>query len=277
MNRSTVEITVYGLCKTYPPIPRGLGLSQLLRRSKGTGTLALDHVSFQIHGGEWFGVLGPNGAGKTTFCDILLDITHPTQGSIRINEIDVNKQHSKLKGMLCSIDYWSLDPRLRVRTFLEKSGAEWMLPRRQTRKRIEYLAELFEMKAKLDDWVVRLSGGMKKKINLMAALMSGAPALVLDEPTVGLDVFSRQSLYAQLKEYQKDFGATIAWTTHNLDEAEQVCDRIAVLNAKLLALATPQDLVQAMKKANLEQAFIEMIQKDRDQTKQGESQRGDNR
>lgn len=183
-DKFSLDIQVHDLSKTYPPIPKGLGILQIFRRAETAGTVALDHISFRIEGGEWFGLLGPNGAGKTTFCDILLDITHPTSGRILVDGIDVNKQHSKLKGMLCSVDYWSLDQRVKVRTFLERAGAEWMLPRKETRRRIDYLADLFEMGDKKDDWVIRLSGGMRKKLDLMATLMSGAPVLVLDEPTV---------------------------------------------------------------------------------------------
>jgi ABC-2 type transport system ATP-binding protein len=105
---------------------------------------------------------------------------------------------------------------------------------------------------------------------MMATLMSGAEFYVFDEPTPGMDVFTRRTLYEQLKRFQEESGTTIFWTTHNMQEAEQTCDRIAVLNNDLVTVTTPRKLMDDMEKADLEEAFIALLREDKLEGKGGE-------
>jgi ABC-2 type transport system ATP-binding protein len=149
--------------------------------------------------------------------------------------------------------------RVSVRDSLYRAGAEWMLPKKVIQEKTEWLVDIFDMREKLDDWLIRLSGGMFRKVMMMATLMSGAEFFVFDEPTPGMDVFTRRTLYSQLKRFKEESGTTIFWTTHNLHEAEQTCDRIAVLNNHLVVVTTPRKLIEDMEKADLEEAFIALL------------------
>jgi len=256
------ELEVESLTKFYPPMRRGtVGFRDLVDTLRGRReqVIALKDVTFNVEKGEWFGLLGPNGSGKTTFCDILLDITTPTSGAVRFQGHDVNRQHRHTRGKICTMSYHFFVGRVSVRENLRRAGAEWMLKPQETERRMNWLVNLFDMQEKLDDWIIRLSMGMQEKVFLIATLMSGADLLVFDEPTPRMDIFTRRKLYEQLREFQNKTGTTIFWTTHNLHEAEETCDRIAVLNNRLVTVTTPKRLVEDMQKANLEEAFIELL------------------
>lgn len=258
-------VEVQHLSKSYPPIRKGaIGFRDLLDTLKGRreNIPALKDMSFTVEKGEWFGVLGPNGAGKTTFCDILLDITTPSTGRILVDGIDVNKEHSKTKGQICAIQYWYFKNRLSVRDTLRTTALEWLIDEGTADERIEWLADLFQITDRLDDWFIRLSDGMRVKVQLIATLITQAELLVFDEPTPKLDVMTRRKLYTELKQYQNKTRTTIIWTTHNMAEAEKTCDRIAVINNRLLVLTTPRELVRDMEKADLEEAFIELLRRE---------------
>jgi len=259
------KLEVQNLTKMYPPMRKGtIGLRDMLDTLKGRReeVLALQDVSFTIEAGEWFGLLGPNGAGKTTLCDIILDITSPTSGKVLYEGYDVNREHRQVRGKICTMDYQFFYRRVNVRESLRSSGAEWKLKPQETEERMNWLIKLFDMENKLDDWIIRLSGGMQRKVWLIATLMSGAEFYVFDEPTPGMDVFTRRKLYQELKRYQAETGTTILWTTHNLYEAQEACDRIAVTNNRLITVTTPQKLMQDMKKVNLEDAFVELLKEE---------------
>ena len=271
MSYSGYKLEVEDLTKRYPPMRKGtVGIRDLVDTLKGRREeiLALEDVGFKVEKGEWFGLLGPNGAGKTTFCDLLLDITTPTSGHILLDGVDVNRDHDRVRGKICEMEYWSFYSRVNVRDTLRRAGAEWMLTKEETEERMNWLVELFELEEKMDDWVIRLSRGMYVKVKLIATLMSGAELYVFDEPTPWMDVFTKRKLYKQLGDYKKRTGTTIIWTTHNLHEAQETCDRIAVLNNRLVTVTTPKRLMDDMQKANLEDAFIALLQEEREQKDQ---------
>ncbi len=262
MAYSGYKLEVDHLTKKYPPMRKGtVGFRDLVDTIRGRReeVLALDDVTFNVEKGEWFGLLGPNGSGKTTFCDILLDIVTPTSGHIRLDGRDVNHEHDYTKGRISEMEYWSFYGRVNVRDSLRQAGSEWMLTRKETEERMNWLVDLFDMREKMDDWLQRLSAGMWVKVKLIATLMSGAELFVFDEPTPWMDVFTRRKLYVQLKEFQSKTNTTIIWTTHNLLEAQQTCQRIAVLNNRLVTVTTPTKLMHDMEKANLEDAFIALL------------------
>ncbi len=267
---SSCGLEVENLTKLYPPVRKGLvGFRDLVDTLKGRReeVLALKDISFGVRGGEWFGLLGPNGSGKTTLCNIILDTTTPTSGHVLYDGFDVNREHEKIQGRICTMQYQFLLQRVNVRDSLRRAGAEWMLPREEIEERMNWLVDIFDMREKLDDWLVRLSSGMFRKVMMIATLMSGAELLVFDEPTQGMDVFTRKKLYQQLHHFQRDSGTTVFWTTHNLHEAEETCDRIAVIDNHLVTVTTPKKLVQEMEKANLEEAFISLLRGNKTQTR----------
>jgi ABC-2 type transport system ATP-binding protein len=266
---SGYKIEVQNLTKRYPPMRKGtVGFRDIIDTIKGRReeVLALEKISFNVQKGEWFGLLGPNGSGKTTFCDILLDITTPSSGHIMLDGVDVNRDHDRIRGKISEMEYWSFYSRVNVRDTLRRAGAEWMLTKEQTEERMNWLVDLFELREKMDDWVIRLSTGMMIKVKMIATLMAGAPVYVFDEPTPWMDIFTKRKLYAQLKEHKEKTRATIIWTTHNLHEAEQTCDRIAVLNNHLVTVTTPKRLIADMEKANLEEAFVALLKEEEKQT-----------
>jgi len=257
-----IKLEVEHLTKRYPPPRRGaVGFKDLVDTIRGRReeVVALDDVSFKVKSGEWFGLLGPNGAGKTTFCDILLDITTPTSGRILFDGRDVNRQHSYTKGRICTMAFWVFRNRIRMRDALTLAGKLWMLEREEIERKIEWLAELFGVTDKLDEWSLRLSRGTAVKMLIIATVMPDAELYVFDEPTPMLDILTRKKLYSQLKEFQHKTGATILCTTHNLQEAQETRDRIAVINNRLITAPTPGRLMAEMKKTSLEEAFIELL------------------
>ena len=267
MAYSGYKLEVEHLTKRYPPMRKGtVGFRDLIDTLKGRReeVLALEDITFNVKKGEWFSLLGPNGAGKTTFCDLLLDITTPTSGYIRLDGRDVNREHDYTRGRICEMEYWSFHSRVNVRDTLRSAGAEWMLTKEETEERMNWLVDLFDIREKLDDWVIRLSMGMYMKVKLIATLMSGVELFVFDEPTPRMDIFTRRKLYGQLEEFRHKTGTTIVWTTHNLYEAQETCDRIAVLNNRLVTVTTPKKLMDDMQKANLEDAFIALLQEEMD-------------
>jgi ABC-2 type transport system ATP-binding protein len=256
------KLAVEELSKSYPPMRKGtVGFKDMIDSLRGRReeVLALENVSFNVKKGETFGLLGPNGAGKTTFCDLLLDITTPSSGRILLDGVDVNGSHDAIRGKICEMEYWSFHGRVNVRDTLRRAGAEWMLTKEETEERMNWLIDLFDIREKTDDWVIRLSRGMYMKVKLIATLMSGAELFVFDEPTPWMDVFTKRKLYEQLREFKRRTGTTIVWTTHNMHEAQEVCDRIAVLNNRLITVTTPKKLMDDMEKANLEEAFIALL------------------
>jgi len=231
-----------------------------LRGRRGESILALRDVSFEVSEGEWFGILGPNGAGKTSFVDILADILIPTSGRVLFDGKDINRDRQHIAGKICFFDKWDMENRVKVRVILRKAAAEWAVPAERAKSRIAELAPLLGIEDKLDEWILRLSAGMKSKVRLLATLLCEPEILVFDEATLGLDVPSRRRLYDELNAYRAGTGCTIIWTTHNLHEAEAVCDRVALLNNSLITVDKPAEIVKRTKDPNLEEAFMSLLE-----------------
>jgi len=255
-------IAVEHLTKRFPPIRKGLGgwrtMWEQVRGLKPTVT-ALEDVSFEVRPGEIFGLLGPNGAGKTTFCKILNALVIPTSGKLSVWGLDTLKHHHALAREMVTIfggesDLFGLFARrLSSERNLEFVGDLWGLPRPVTRQRVREALEMLDMWDKREEWYQKLSGGTKQKLFLAAPLILRRPLTVLDEPTIRLDVPTRRKIHDLLKNVlNRQFGATIVLTTHDLAEAERLCDRIAILNQGRLALIdTPQGLRRRSKRGPL--------------------------
>ncbi|MGC9025643.1 MAG: ABC transporter ATP-binding protein [Chloroflexia bacterium] len=208
-----------------------------------TGVLAVDRISFVVHKGEVFGFLGPNGAGKTTTVRMLTGLTRPTAGSARILGFDLATQVTQIKKRVGVVPETSnLYDELSALDNLIFSMQLYGVPRRERKARAEELLARFRLAEKRDTPFARLSRGMKRALTIAAALAHRPPLLFLDEPTTGLDVMSARSLRQMIAGLRHE-GVTVFLTTHYLEEAERLCDRIAIIvRGRIVALDTVEGL-----------------------------------
>jgi lipooligosaccharide transport system ATP-binding protein len=222
------------------------------------GLRAVDAISFEIARGECFGFLGPNGAGKTTAMSILYCFMPPTSGSVTVFGMDVTKQPSRIKsriGVMPQDD--NLDPDLSVLENLVVYARYFDLPKRAATPRAWDLLDFVEMKDKAQASIKSLSGGMKRRLLLARALMNNPELLIMDEPTVGLDPHSRHSVWENLSQLKKK-NTTIILTTHYMEEAEKICDRVAIMNmGKIIDVDTPQGMMQ-VHGGSLEDVYLKL-------------------
>lgn len=204
---------------------------------------AVDEVNFNVYGGEIFGFLGPNGAGKTTTIKMIVGLLQPTSGTVTVCGYDVQKQPLQAKAANGFVpDTPNLYPKLSGRELLRFVGDLYQMERKQTEHRISELLHLFDLTQAGDDSIDSYSHGMQQKVALAAALMHDPKALVLDEPTVGLDPRSARMIKDILRQ-MADRGAAVFLSTHILEIAERMCDRIGIINnGRLVAVGTMQEL-----------------------------------
>jgi ABC-2 type transport system ATP-binding protein len=230
--------------------------------SKQYGVLqALDDVSLSIHEGEFFGLLGPNGAGKTTLISILAGLCKPDHGSASIMGVDVQSTHREARRMLGVVPQELVfDPFFTVRETLRFQSGYFGI--RNNDAWIDEIMANLDLTGKADSNMRSLSGGMKRRVLVAQALVHRPPVIVLDEPTAGVDVELRQSLWQFISRLNHD-GHTIVLTTHYLEEAEALCQRIAMLKqGKVVALDTTANLLSRFggtKKQNGEAADLEDV------------------
>ena len=203
--------------------------------------VALDDLTLQISAGEIFGLLGPNGAGKTTLIKILTGLTRPTGGSAKIAGFDVVRQPMEVKKLIgVSPQEINLDKELTAYENLLIYGKLHQVP--DLKNRILVLLEMGELSARARHRVREFSGGMQRRLLMLRAIMSQPRVLFLDEPTVGLDPQVRRQLWDLITRFKAD-GITVLLTTHYIEEAEILCDRVGILNrGRLIALDNPQAL-----------------------------------
>lgn len=214
--------------------------------SKEYGSLkAVNDVSFQIQPGTCFGFLGPNGAGKTTVMRMIYCVTPLTSGQLEVNGHDVTQDMSAVKrgiGVVTQDD--SLDYDLNVINNLLVYARYYDLPREMAVRRANELIAFFQLEEKREAHVRTLSGGMKRRLQIARALINKPSILILDEPSTGLDPQARHHVWAKCHELIEQ-GVTLLLTTHYMDEAEQLCDRIAVMDqGKIITEASPWDLIK---------------------------------
>lgn len=227
-------ISVGGVYKTFPAVTDS---------GKSTKPVdALKGVDFVIRQGEFFGLLGPNGAGKSTLINALAGLIKLDGGTISILGADVSKDYRLARKNIGVVPQEILmDPFFTVRETLQFQSGYFGI--RDNQQWIDELLEQLNLTDKQHTNMRRLSGGMKRRVLIAQALVHKPPVLVLDEPTAGVDVELRQSMWRFVKRLHKE-GTTIVLTTHYLEEAEELCDRIAIINqGELLALETKQDLL----------------------------------
>lgn len=227
------------------PIPANAieteGLRKVYRGRRGD-KVALDGVSLAVPRGSFFGLLGPNGAGKSTFINILAGLVVKSAGSARIWDHDIAAAPRAAKAAIGIVPQeLNLDPFFTPRELLEVQAGMYGVPKAE-RRTMEIL-EAVGLADKAESYARTLSGGMRRRLLVAKAMVHSPPVLVLDEPTAGVDIELRQSLWAYVKELNRA-GTTIVLTTHYLEEAEELCDRIAIINhGKLVACEDKQSLL----------------------------------
>jgi lipooligosaccharide transport system ATP-binding protein len=214
-----------------------------LRKEYGSLT-AVDGISFSVKKGELFGFLGPNGAGKTTTMKICECVSPRTAGSLQIFSMDPDLAGREIRSRLGVVPQeTNLDSELTVAENLQIYASFFNITSDEARTRTEDLLEFFELTAKRDTLIEQLSGGMKRRLLLARAMINHPEILILDEPTIGLDPQARHHIWERLQQIRAQ-GNTIVITTHYLDEAERLCDRLVIMDhGKILVEGSPRDLI----------------------------------
>ena len=224
------------------------------------GTQALKGIDLKIPEGSFFGLLGPNGAGKSTLIHSLMGLAIPSSGKARVFGHEVVDDYQRARSYIgLAPQEINVDWFLNVRDTLDYHGGYYNMPKAKREKRIEELLEVFSLKEKADTLTRLLSGGMKRRLIIARALMHGPKMLILDEPTAGVDVELRLELWKYMKKVNKE-GTTILLTTHYIEEAEELCDQIALINkGEIIKTGTAKELKKFYKKKTLEDVYLELV------------------
>jgi ABC-2 type transport system ATP-binding protein len=226
---------------------------------------ALNEVSFSIKEGEIFGLLGVNGAGKTTLSSILATLHPPTSGDIMYKGVSIYDDLMRYRQDLgyCP-QYQNLDQFLTVEENLYFAGRYYLVPKNVLAERIAYLLKHFDLEKYAQFSINQLSGGNKQRVLIARALIHNPKVVIFDEPTVGLDPDIRRALWEYIKELKK-MGITIILTTHYLDEAEQLSDRVCFLHkGKIILIEPVQELKNKYNNLPLEEIFIRLVQEQKE-------------
>jgi len=221
-----------------------IGIQDLVKYYKGSDTPALNGVSLEVPEGEIFGLLGPNGAGKTTTISILCGILSPNRGSVNILGFDQSRNMQEIRHVIGVVPQdIALYSTLTARENLKFIGNMYGIRGKKLNDRIDECLDLMGLEKSADRQVKTYSGGMKRRINLIAGILHRPKVLFLDEPTVGIDVQSRAVIIDYLKQINQE-GATIVYTSHMMQEAEKLCSSIAIIDyGKIIAQGRPAELI----------------------------------
>lgn len=218
------------------------------------GLVAVDHVDLEIPPGEFFGLLGPNGAGKTTLIRMLVGLSTPTAGSASIYGRDVVKDAVEARRLIgVAPQEYNFDENLKTKEILTYHAGYYGMGKEERERRAAEILDFLDIKDKADQYCDKLSGGMKRRLLIGRALMQRPKVLFLDEPTTGVDVHLRRSLWEMLKKLNAS-GTTIVLTTHYIEEAESLCDRVAIMDrGRFIALGSPE----ALKRKEVDRSRLE--------------------
>ncbi|MCL5068788.1 MAG: ATP-binding cassette domain-containing protein [Thaumarchaeota archaeon] len=210
--------------------------------------VAVDHITFEVGHGEICGFLGPNGAGKTTTIRMLTTLTKPSSGHATVGGFDVSRQPEKVREILGIVPQdLSVDDDLTGMQNLMLQSKLYHVPGTEAKNRAEELLALVDLTQFASKDVVTYSGGMRKRLEIACGLIGRPKVLFLDEPTLGLDVQSRLNIWDHLKALNNDFGLTLFVTTHYMEEADSLCDKIIIMDhGKIVASGSPEDLKSAL-------------------------------
>jgi len=210
--------------------------------------IAVNDISFSVNSGEIFGFLGPNGAGKSTTMMILTTLLKPTSGQALISEFDVVGNAKKVREKIGYVQQeTTVDEYLTGRENLLLQAKLNHIPKNEINSRIDEVLELIELSDKQNDSVVTYSGGMRKRLDIAGGLLHRPKVLFLDEPTVGLDIQTRRKIWEYIKKIHKEFDMTIFLSTHYMEEADNLCDRIGIIDGgKIQVIDSPENMKNAM-------------------------------
>jgi len=219
---------------------------------------AVNDISFEVDKGEIFAFLGPNGAGKTTTIKMLTTLLPPTSGCLQLDGLDPARQPNEVRQQFGIVfQDPSLDGDLTAAENLELHGVLYHVPRKIRRERAEMLLKLFELWERKDTQVKKFSGGMKRRLEIARGFLHTPKILFLDEPTLGLDPQSRNQLWTHVKRINETEQVTVFLTTHYMEEADRVAQRIAVIDhGRIVAMGSSQELKQRTNTESLEEAFL---------------------
>jgi len=233
-------------------------IKNLYKQYPGVGNIALQGLSLSFPKGIIAGLLGPNGAGKTTTISILCGLVQPDSGTIKVLGYDCKSEMTQIKGKLGIIPQQiALYPQLSAIENLTYIGRLYNIPEQELKSKIKDLLEQFGLWENRKKRIIQYSGGMKRRANIIAGLLHDPEILILDEPTAGVDVQSRAMILDFLKAYHAT-GKTIIYTSHHLEEAEKICEEVAIIDeGKLIAKASPEELIKnASGCRTLEEVFL---------------------
>jgi ABC-2 type transport system ATP-binding protein len=219
---------------------------------------AVDDISFAVKRGEIFAFLGPNGAGKSTTIKMLTTLLRPTSGTIRLNGFDPTTQGDAVRRSIGIVfQDPSLDDQLTALENMEVHGVLYKVPQPLRRERTEQLLKLVELWDRRKDQVQKFSGGMRRRLEIARGLLHHPTVLFLDEPTLGLDPQTRNQMWAYLRELSAQEGTTVFFTTHYMDEADRIAQRLAIVDrGKIVAMGSPAEVKASQDAATLEDAFL---------------------
>ena len=220
---------------------------------------AVDNLTLNVSEAEVFGLLGPNGSGKTTTINCLTGLLKPTQGTIRVGGFDVQAEGQKAREIVgVSPQETAVYSYLTGRENVQLFGELYSVPRATLGPRVDYVMEKMGLMDEAGRRVGKYSGGMKRRVSIAMALVTDPRIILLDEPTVGMDPQSRRAVWDFILEL-RDKGKTVVLTTHYMEEAEELCDNVGIIDhGKLIALGSPADLRAKYGAKNLEDVFIQL-------------------
>lgn len=235
-------------------------IQHVSKKYKDAPRPAVNDLSLTINQGEVFGLLGPNGAGKTTFISMLCGLFSPTSGEIYING-KTHKTHSNECKQIIGVvpQEIALYPKLTAWENLMFLGHMYGLSGKSLKEKIKENLSILGLEENTHQKIVSYSGGMKRRMNLIAGLLHNPQLLILDEPTVGVDVQSKQAIIEHLKKLNKEKGMTILYTSHHLDEAEDFCSNIAIIDdGKLITQGKTTELIQLNNCKSIEEVYLKI-------------------
>ena len=239
-------------------------ITQLSKKYKDAEMYSLNDFTLSIKEGQIFGLLGPNGAGKTTLISMLCGLVKPTSGSFSIDDLTYAKNANEIKKIIGVVPQeYALYPTLTARENLMYFGSMYGLKGENLKEKVIESLDFLGLLKFADKRIETFSGGMKRRINLIAGILHNPKVLFLDEPTVGVDVQSKNAIIDYLKKLNKN-GTTIIYTSHHLSEAQDFCTDIAIVDRGIIyAQGTPNNLITLTENArNLEDVFISLTGKE---------------
>ena len=224
---------------------------------------AVDDITLKIESGEIFGFLGPNGAGKSTTMMILTTLLKPTSGNALVQGYDVQSQGKKVRENIGFVQQdISVDEYLTGRENLILQARISRIPKSEVSSRIDEVLELVELKERQNQASITYSGGMRKRLDIASGLLHRPKVLFLDEPTVGLDIQTRRKIWEYIRKIHKEFGMTIFLSTHYMEEADKLCDRIGIIDhGKIQAIDKPSTMINALGDDRISFTLVDGIDK----------------